>query len=188
MIVGLLLAAALVVLFCWNRSRSVQAQKGRVTNVLKKYSVLRSYKVLSDITLANGKETVHVDNILVGFFGLLFVNAQVEKADYYGDEKDEYWSYVKKDVKTRFKNPLNEGKTAMETVRRNLAKHDIYKIQMDEVVVFTTSFRKTGLYIKNTLPVVNVRKFSAFLNKNRFEKDNNVDVEQLLQLIDECRA
>ncbi|MEG2852239.1 MAG: hypothetical protein RR879_05225, partial [Hydrogenoanaerobacterium sp.] len=134
-----------------------------------------------------GTKKVHLDYIMVGFFGLLLVNAEVQNADYYGGEKDEQWAFVKKDVKTRFDNPLKEGETAMELLRSSFAKNDIYSIQMEQIVVFTASFRKTALYVKDTLPVVKVRKLGAFLDKTRFEKDNDVDVEKLCEIINAMR-
>ena len=182
-------ASALCVWLLWTIGRSPKGQKAKVTRILKQYSGIRSYKVISDITLKDGNKSVHVDNILVGFFGIILINSQVERdADYYGDEKDEQWSVVKKDVKTRFRNPLIDGASAMEIIRKDFAKKNIYRIQMEQLVVFTASFNKTGLYIKDTLPIVNVRKLHSFLSKTRFDKDNNVDVEQITEIINAMRA
>lgn len=179
---------ALIVLILWKRSSSAEGQKRRAAGVLKKFAAIRSYKVLQDITLDCGKETVHIDHILVGFFGLLFVNVEVENADYYGDETGEQWSVVKNDVKTYINNPLKEGIAAMDATRKIFAKNNIYNIQMEQVVVFTSAFKKNTLYIKDTLPVVNVRKLSSLLSKTRFEKDNGVDVERLVKLIEENKV
>ncbi|WP_312643493.1 nuclease-related domain-containing protein [Hydrogenoanaerobacterium sp.] len=181
-------AIALVVVLLWKRRTSVAGQYRRVTGTLKKFASIRSYKVLQDITLDCGKETVHIDHILVGFFGLLFVNTQVENADYYGEEREEYWSVVKDDVKTRIKNPLNEGIAAMDAARKIFAKNNVYNIQMEQVVVFTSAFKKNVLYVKDTLPIVNVRKLGSLLSKTRFEKDNGVDVEQLVKLLEENKV
>ncbi|MEG0017824.1 MAG: nuclease-related domain-containing protein [Hydrogenoanaerobacterium sp.] len=173
--------------FLWQMHISPNGQRGMVWHALRRYSAIRSYKVLADVTLTDGTKKVHLDYIMVGFFGLLLVNAEVQNADYYGGEKDEQWAFVKKDVKTRFDNPLKEGETAMELLRSSFAKNDIYSIQMEQIVVFTASFRKTALYVKDTLPVVKVRKLGAFLDKTRFEKDNDVDVEKLCEIINAMR-
>lgn len=174
--------------FLWQVRHSPNGERLHVTNILRQFSSIRSFKVMRDITLTDGARSVHVDNILVGFFGLLFLNVQVEKADYYGDEKGETWSFMKKDIKTRFPNPLLQGETAMEIVRSGFAKKNIYRVPMEQVVVFSTSFRKTGLYVKDTLPIVNVRKLHAFLDKTRFGKDNNMDVEQLVETLNSMRG
>lgn len=187
-VVALWVIIALIVLILWKRSSSAEGQKRRAAGALKKFAAIRSYKVLQDITLDCGKETVHIDHILVGFFGLLFVNVEVENADYYGDETGEQWSVVKNDVKTYINNPLNEGIAAMDATRKIFAKNNIYNIQMEQVVVFTSAFKKNTLYIKDTLPVVNVRKLSSLLSKTRFEKDNGVDVERLVKLIEENKV
>lgn len=167
---------------------SVKGGMNRVTNRLRQFASIRSYKVLTDVTLPYGKQNVHVDNILVGFFGLLFINTKAENADFYGEERDEQWVMVKKEVKSRFPNPLNQGINTMDAVRKIFASNNVYNISMEQLVVFTASFRKTTLNIKETLPILNVRKLGSHLNRTRFEKDNGVDVDLLVKLIEENRV
>lgn len=188
LLIGIPLLIAAAVTAAVLVGRSPNGCRRRVTNRMRQYAAIRSYKVLSDVTLNYGKEKVHADNILIGFFGLLFINVQVENADFYGEERDEHWVRVKKDVKTRFENPLNAGIKMMDAARKVFAANNVYNIAMEQQVVFTASFRKDTLNIKDTLPIVNVRKLGALLCRTHYEKDNGVDVELLTKLIEENRV
>lgn len=185
LLVALFVAISLVIVLVINRRNSETGKRKHVTNTLKKFAGIRSYKVLHDITLENGKRTVHVDDILVGFFGLLLVNVQTGEGDYYGEERDQNWGMTTGTQKLSFPNPLEEGLLAMEALRTVFAKNKVYNINVEQVVVFTSRFKKNSLYIKQSLPVVNVRKLSAMLGKSRFEKDTGVDVAQLVSLIEQ---
>ena len=177
--------AAVLIWLLVRRSKTVDGRKKRVAGALKKFAALHNFKVLSDVTLPAAKDTtVHVDNILVGYFGVLLVNAEVAEADYYGEERDETWTIVQNEVKTRIPNPLRAGEAAMEAVRAIFVKNNVFNIQMEQLVVFTSPFRKHALYVKDSLPVVNLRRLNALLGKTRFEKDNGVDVDLMAGLID----
>lgn len=71
--------------------------KQRVTAILRKYALLRYFKVLTDLEIptgSNGSQKIRIENVLVGFFGLLVVASIDRKGEFYGKRADKSWTYM----------------------------------------------------------------------------------------------
>ena len=186
LIVIVVIAAVIAVaIAAWYLRKSLLFSKGTygkqtVKSILKRYALSRNYKVLENVTQT-------IDFVLVGFFGLLFVSALQGKGDFYGDLKEPRWSFVDDEKKVRFDNPVLEMDKKIELFRRLMAQKKVYNLKVDSAVVIVGTKSDVPMYLSHMREeniVMTVKEFKRFLEKEKFEKDNNVDVEEIAKLLD----
>ncbi len=164
--------------------------KKTVNAILRRYALSHNFKVLENVTVrCDGKEQT-IDFVLVGFFGLLFVSALQGKGDFYGDLKEARWSFVDDEKKVRFDNPVLEMDKKIELFRRLMAQKKVYNLKVDSAVVVVSSKSNVPMYLSHMRSeniVMTTKEFKRFLQKEKFEKDNNVDVPALTKLLGELK-
>lgn len=182
----LVAVAALIGLFYlvhFLRYRSGKLAHARVMGALKRFGLIRNYKILENLHLRYGEREAQIDCMLVGFFGILLVNAINDTAEYYGDVGDRQWVKVMKDKRSRMDNLCAKNIRDIELLREIFSKNGVYGIQMEGLVVFCGNVKKTIFGITGGQGLMNLKKFKAYLGKSKFEKDNDVDVPALTELI-----
>lgn len=184
----LLLVICLLVVVAIHNAGIPRHSHKKARKILQRYAGIRNFKVLSDIDLEIGGKSAHFDGVLVGFFGILFVTTLDETASYYGTEREERWTVVKKEEKSYFPNPIQRGVEMVDVVRTIFSKNNVYNIQMEHVVLFTGWDKKVETFISAGLPVYRKKELKQYLKKARFEKDNDVDVDQLCALLEKYRV
>ncbi len=164
--------------------------KKTVNAILRRYALSHNFKVLENVTVrCDGKEQT-IDFVLVGFFGLLFVSALQGKGDFYGDLKEARWSFVDDEKKVRFDNPVLEMDKKIELFRRLMAQKKVYNLKVDSAVVVVSSKSNVPMYLSHMRSeniVMTTKEFKRFLQKEKFEKDNNVDVPALTKMLGELK-
>lgn len=167
-----------------DRKKGVDGTK-KVSRVLKRFAGIRSFKVLNDLTLKTAKKNVHIDHILIGFFGIMVVNTQNLPGSIYGDGRGKSWTHVvtknDRETKTSFPNPLLENQQAVDAVREVLSTNDVYKVNIESWVVFTR--KKASLNLPKGLSVLGIKDFKKLLKKSRYSADGNVNVPQVASLL-----
>lgn len=172
-------------LLVWNdRKKGVDGTK-KVSRILKRFAGIRSFKVLNDLTLKTAKKNVHIDHILIGFFGIMVVNTQNLPGSIYGDGRGKNWTHVvtknNRETKTSFPNPLLENQQAVDAVREVLSTNGVYKVNIESWVVFTR--KKASLNLPKGLSVLGIKNFKKLLKKSRYSADGNVNVPQVASLL-----
>ena len=158
-----------------------------VNKTLKRHASPRGMTVLSDVSIGDEGESVHFDHVLVGYFGVLFVQSIQGAGAFWGDGKQDSWAFSDEKSKTKllFKNPFDEMDSKLAVFRRVLAKNKQYKVPVDSAVIICTVGDAPRMYLSN-IPsgktILLDSQFSAFLRDERFEKDNGVDVEAVAKL------
>lgn len=164
--------------------------KKTVNAILRRYALSHNFKVLENVTVrCDGKEQT-IDFVLVGFFGLLFVSALQGKGDFYGDLKEARWSFVDDEKKVRFDNPVLEMDKKIELFRRLMAQKKVYNLKVNSAVVVVSSKSNVPMYLSHMRSeniVMTTKEFKRFLQKEKFEKDNNVDVPALTKMLGELK-
>lgn len=167
-----------------DRKKGVDGTK-KVSRVLKRFAGIRSFKVLNDLTLKTAKKNVHIDHILIGFFGIMVVNTQNLPGSIYGDGRGKSWTHVVtkngREAKTSFPNPLLENQQAVDAVREVLSTNGVYKVNIESWVVFTR--KKASLNLPKGLSVLGIKDFKKLLKKSRYSADGNVNVPQVASLL-----
>jgi len=151
---------------------------------LKKFAAIRSYKVISDIDLPMSDGRIaHIENLLIGFFGVLIINAKEFGGIIYGDYKKDTWVSVKGKedkgtaVSTPFKNPIPAMEEAADAVRYTLTSNKIYKTAIESFILFTGS--KLNFAVTKGLPLLQEKDFKKLLEKEKYSADGPVDVEEV---------
>ena len=158
-----------------------------VSKALKRYASPRGMTVLSDVSISNGNENAHFDHVLIGYFGVLFVQSIQGAGSFWGDGKQDTWAFSDEKSKTKllFKNPFDEMNAKLSIFRSVLAQNKQYKVPVDSAVVIVTLGDSPRMYlsnIKDSDTIMLDSQLSAFLRDERFEKDNGVDVEAVAKL------
>lgn len=149
----------------------------KVAAKLKKFSGIRSFKVINDLYLPLYDKTTQIDHILIGFFGILVLETKNFKGEVYGDPKKKDWLHIVGGKKFNFYNPLMQNQAHIDCIRHIFAQEKIYSVNIESAIVFSN--KKVQVYVPNGLPIIRMQKLSKFLHQPKFEKDNNFDVELL---------
>lgn len=157
--------------------------------VLRKFGVIRGFKVLSGIDLNVDGKTAHIENMLIGYFGVLLVHTCGQRGEFYGTLEGGQWTITDGDSegvttkKTTIPNPLLEQQRAMGMLRTLFSRAEIYNVPIENVVFFTSKSKKTRLFITHSGEILLPGKLAPYLNKTRFEKDAGLDVGKLADVV-----
>lgn len=187
---AIILLALLLVLARYLQYKKGALGKKKVDAALKKFGIIRNYRVARDLRLSfNGREA-HIDHMMIGFFGILFVSTVNDTAEYYGDIRDAQWIQVTEKSRVKMENLVEKNMRNIDVVREIFAKNSIFNIRMDGIVVFCGRQKKSLLGITGVSQslMMYFNKFKPYIHKSKFEKDNNVDVPGLWELIMKYKA
>ncbi len=183
----LLVAGLAVGWFRYQADRKGVLGKRRVDTLLKKFGVIRNYRVLRDVTLVIGERRAKIEHMMVGFFGVLIASSVNDTAEYYGTVRDEYWTKVTDQKREKIENFERKNQQDIDVLREIFSKNGVYGIRMEGVVVFCGNHKKTLIGVTGSNVLMDLRTFKAYLGKSKFEKDNDVDVPALCALLDKYR-
>ena len=189
MLVIVVVVAAVIV--AWYLQKNIRFSKGNygksaVKSALHRYALTHNYKVLENVQMQLDGQTQTIDYVLVGFFGLLFVSALQGKGDFYGDFKEPRWTFVDDEKKVRFDNPVLEMDKKLEMFRRLMAQKKVYNIKVDSAVVISSTKSDIPMYLSHVRDeniVMSLKEFKKFLDAEKFEKDNGLDVEKICDVL-----
>ena len=160
--------------------------KNTVNSALTRFAKPRNMKVLSNVYVSLGNETVSFDHVLVGYFGVLFVQSIQGKGSFWGDGKQEIWAFTNgSKEKILFKNPIAEMDEKIKFFRRVLAENKIYSVPVESTVVISTLSQNPNMYlsnISNPNSLILDENFNEFLHQDFFNKDNGVFMDKILPL------
>ena len=155
----------------------------KVGTALEKISKKSSnkFRVIHDIYLPLYDKTTQIDHIVIGRFGMVVVETKALNGEIYGTEKDIDWTNLNGENKKRFYNPLLQNKTHVDCVRHILKKENIYRVDVDSLVVFS---EKTAiLNIPRKMPVITINLLKKYFKKPRYKQDNQVNVDKVYEAI-----
>ena len=193
-VIGVIAVVICAAVCGWLLVTAQQRKKGvlaleKVSGKLSRFAGIRSFKVLSDVTLKTGKkDTVTIDRVLITFNHVILFKVQSEYDTVYGDAKDQTWVSVRTDRKTNdtisktvFDNPFREAQRANDAVRRLLTQHKLGKVQTEFYVVFGDP--KVNLSIGRGMPVLNLKALGQLLSRSKYSEDGPVDVAEVAKLL-----
>lgn len=180
-------AAGLIVIW-WYVSRELIGSSGKnawksTRSTLSRFGLMRGFKVLSNVKIGDGENAVIVENMLIGYFGVLLVRTLGAKGSYYGTLDGESWSVSLDNKKTPIPNAIRKLKEEEAALRALFSKNKIYKTPLESVVYLNNRSKKTELYITNNGEILAPGKLGGYLNKTKFEKDAGIDVKKLADVV-----
>lgn len=192
----ILVALVAAVVVAWYLGKSVRFSKGNygkktVKSVLRRYAATHNFKLLENVEMELDSSSQTIDFVLVGFFGLIFVSALQGKGDFYGDFKEEKWTFVDEEQRIRFNNPVIEMDKKLEMFRRIIAQKKVYNLKVDTAIVVVSTKTDVPMYLSNVRennPVMNVEQFRKMLGNEKYELDNNVDMDTVCKVLRELKG
>lgn len=188
---GIFIACILIslVFYLYRNSFFRKGEYGKhfVSKTLRRYAAPRGMIVLSDVSVGDGNKTAQFDHVLIGYFGVLFVQSIQGAGAFWGDGKQDIWAFSDEKSKTKllFKNPFDEMDSKLTVFRSALAKNKQYKVPVDSAIVIATPGDAPRMYLSNIEAgdtILLDSQLSAFLRDERFEKDNGVDADAIVKL------
>ena len=91
----------------------------------------------------------------------------------------------------RFNNPVIEMDKKLEMFRRIIAQKKVYNLKVDTAIVVVSTKTDVPMYLSNVRennPVMNVEQFRKMLGNEKYELDNNVDVDTVCKVLRELKG
>jgi hypothetical protein len=160
----------------------------KTRRILGKFAMLRGFRVLTNVSIDYKGKSYPIENMLIGYFGILLVHTLGGRGEYYGQIDGKTWQRTLKEKKTTFPNPVLEQAEAMTALRALFSQNKVFNIPIENIVYMTNRAKKTGLFITNDNKIFLPGKLRAYLDKTKFEKDVGIDVGKLTEIIEKNRV
>lgn len=145
------------------------------SRILRRFGLIRGFKVLTNIKVGG----VVIENMLIGYFGILIVRTLGAKAEFYGTLDGDSWSLVIGGKKETVDNPVKQLQAEAAALRGFFSGKKVYNIPVETVVYLPSKSSKFALYITNNGEILTAGKLSAYLNTTKFEKDTGLDINKI---------
>lgn len=178
---------------CWafyntrRKEKHSETTKKEISRVLRTMAPLREWKVLDGVTLADKEGEVTADHLVIGPFGVLVLSDIHRQGGYYGDLRDREWVISTggedkvETMRMRIPSPVKNNQRFVAALRALLTKAEVYNIQVEALCPVTQS--KIEIYVTGAnTAVVGAGKLRETLGRQKFQKDNGVDIERLAAL------
>ena len=150
---------------------------------LKRFGVIRRFKVLSNVEIAHGGKSAVIENMLIGYFGILIVTTCGRRGEYYGTPDGENWIVTYKQQRFTIPNPILQQQRSISILRAKFAQNKLYNIPVENLVVFTDKGKDTAVFVSGTDKILLSGKLRGYLSKSKFEQDIGLDVEQVANVL-----
>lgn len=178
--VALILAAVLAIILKKRKNaRSGRQGEKKVARILRNFAMLRGFKVINGLYLPLYDKTTEIDHILIGYFGMIVIETKNCHGEVYGDEKQDQWTHLvgKSKTKHTLYNPVKQNQTHIDCIRHIFVKEQIYKVNIENLVVFTG--KKLQLNVGRSMPIIQVRQLKKYLHKSKYAEDKGIDVDKI---------
>ena len=160
----------------------------KTRTILKRYSLLREYKVLSNVKVNVSGEEHIFDEMMIGHFGILCLTTFNGKGELFGNEGDEHFItlYKNKTERKEAPNLIKKSLKDEEILRKILADNKIYSIKIEKGIVAEHRMclpmipsDKVAVYTPDTL--------KRHLNCGKYDIDYKINVDAILKAIDNAK-
>lgn len=165
------------------------------TGILKRFGRIRGFRTLTDVHLSAGGKSAWIENMLIGYFGILLVRTVGRRGEIYGELDSATWTIVhgesEKGIagkRVSIPNPLQELQQAAALLRAVLSKNKVYNIPIECVVYITNKSKQTQVFVTNSGEVLLPGKLSGYLGKAKFEKDTGLDIGRIAGILEAEQA
>jgi hypothetical protein len=162
------------------------AEKTR--GALRRYAGIRRFKVLGDVEVETKGKSAKIENLLIGFFGVLMVHTLGARGEYYGTLDGDQWSVVLDEKRTAFLNPVKEQEKAETILRSVFSSNKLYNIPIEHIVYVSSKSKKTGIYITNSGEILPPGRLGEYLQKTKFDADIGLDVDAIAKAIEGAKG
>lgn len=164
-------------------NKNAKAAARSTRGVLSRFALPRGFKVLSGMTLKNGDSEITIENMLIGYFGILLVHTLGARGEYYGTLDSENWTLIANNKKQILENPVKQLECEVAALRAVFAKNKVYNIPIERVVYVSNKSNKTAVYVTHGGEILLGGKLPRYLEKSKFEKDTGLDVKKIANVV-----
>lgn len=161
--------------------------KNSAFKIINRYAKLRKHKALSNIRLPYKKSNVLIDNIYIGYFGILVVGNIGFEGELYGNEKDSKWALYEKEGKTPIENQLLKLQQQVDAIRDIFIKEEIYKVDIKSCLVIWKSEKKLKSFV-NCDYIFRLNEFKRYITRSQFEQDKGIDIDKIISAFEKYRV
>lgn len=160
----------------------------KTRSILKRYSLLREYNVLSNVkVVVDGQEHVF-DELMIGHFGILCLTTFKGKGELFGNENDAHFITLYKN-KTERKEVPNLIKKALKdeaVLRKILSDNKIYSIKVEKGIVAEHRLC-LPMIPSDKVPVFTPETLKKHLNCGKYDIDYKINVSAILGAIENAK-
>ena len=160
----------------------------KTKSILKRYSLLREYKVLSNVRVnVDGQEHI-LDELMIGHFGILVLTTFKDKGELFGNEGDEHFItlYKNKTERKEVPNLIKKSLKDEEVIRKILSNNKIYSIKVEKGIVVEHRLC-LPMIPTNKVPVFTPETLKKHLNCGKYDIDYKINVGAILSAIENAK-
>lgn len=160
----------------------------KTNSILKRFSLLREYKVLSDVKVTVGGEEHTFDKLLVGCFGILSLVTFDKKGELFGNEHDDCFILLTKNKMHReqTENLIKKAQQDEAVLRKILSDNKIYKVKIDKGIVIESAFCN-AMIANDVVPVYTPQTLKKQLNCGKYDMDYKINAEAIVSAINAAK-
>jgi len=171
------------------RNKHSERTKREISRTLRSMAPLREWKVLENVTVAGrgGKEYT-ADHLVIGPFGVLVLTDIHRRGGYYGELRDEEWVLSTggedqvETLRERVPSPVKNNEGFISAFRAILTAGEVYSVPVEGLCPITQS--RVEVYVTGAqAQVADSGKLREVLSRQKYQKDNGVDVEKVAALL-----
>ena len=152
-----------------------------VSNYLNKLPE-NEYKVFNNIYLKIKEGSVQIDHLIVSLYGIFVIETKNYSGWIFGSENQKYWTHIIFENRYKFKNPIKQNISHINTVKYILSKYSYLKYF--PIIVFTGSGELKS--INSTTPVIYGYQLYHYILRSKEEQImDNLQMEHIVTLISE---
>lgn len=160
----------------------------RTRPILKRYSLLREYNVLSNVKVnVDGQEHI-LDELMIGHFGILCLTTFRDKGELFGNEEDAHFItlYKNKTERKEVPNLIKKSLKDEQVLRKILADNKIYSIKIEKGIVIESRLC-LPMIPNDKVPVFTPETLKKHLNCGKYDIDYKINVGAILCALENAK-
>lgn len=160
----------------------------KTKSILKRYSLLREYNVLSNVKVRVDGEEHIFDELMIGHFGILCLTTFNGKGELFGNEHDDFFILLSKNKTKREQtdNLIKKSLKDEEVLRKILSANKIYSIKIEKGIVIENKWC-CAMIPGNSVPVFTLETLKKHLNCGKYDIDYKINVDAILNAINAAK-
>ena len=160
----------------------------KTRSILKRYSLLREYNVLSNVKVNVAGQEHIFDELMIGHFGILCLTTFKGKGELFGNEADEHFItlYKNKTERKEVPNLIKKSLKDEEVLRKILSDNKIYSIKVEKGIVAEHRLC-LPMIPSDKVPVFTPETLKKHLNCGKYDIDYKINVGAILSAIENAK-
>lgn len=158
------------------------AHTQQAVRAVRSFARSNSFKFIGPATYERGGRVTRLDAVVVGYFGVLGIQALGYNGEIYGTADEARWLQVAADgTRTHFPNPVDETAEAVRVLRDALMEGKQRKVPVEVLCVFCGS--KVQLALPRAVEYYTIKTLKKQLRKEKYLDDTGLELEQVEQAL-----